>query len=344
MSKIISQMLGHDQHSLTKFITALEDKNGYPSHDVRLVAETIQKVRVKLTELGLDPDDTTAPELYHALQIKFKADSANFDAEHPTSLNSESARMALAAKLVAKNIDLPERWALKSSAAKNLLRQNPPNRIMKHLNYRSLDSMLKRENLLEIYLVAAYFESQAWQKTQTKLISQLDSTAFEMRALQLAAVSPTKWGYFETDSFFAYNAEAGCLAIIPSIQLHSAPLLSMAVLVLDGLSNFKDINVSNQAAKLSPALAWWQDMDSLIAHLDGEPVSLNIKDCALSHLQARSFETRILEASRHSFWQELISRYESQLPTDEDLKTAFDRIKGLGHPINQPAFEYVEDI
>jgi hypothetical protein len=344
MSKVIADMLDQSEQAVRKVINKLEDKNGYPSHDVRLVAENIQKARLKIAELGLDPGDTTAQELYHTLQTKFQADSDQFD-KHYQRFDDADARLALAVDLVTKNIDLPQRWSLKTAAAKSLLRQNPPKHIMKRLNYRSAESMLKREALSEIYLAAAYLEPQAWQKAHNRLVSQLDSTAFEMRPLHLAALSSKRWGILETDSFFGFDAENGALALIPSDELNRAPLLSMTVLLIDGVSNFQDLKISRQAAKISLSAAWWQDMDSLVANLGGQQISMNIKDCALSHLYASEFEDRHMDASRQSFWRELFNRYENQLPAEENLQTLFDNgLKTLRAPINQPAFEYVEDI
>ena len=345
MSKVIASMLGQPEHIVKRTISKLEEKNGYPSHDVRLIAENHQKIRAKLAELGLDPGDTTAEELYHALLIKFEADYVKFDENHKLPVNTANARMELAVQLVRKHVQLANHWSLKSSSAKNLLRQNPPKRLMKHLNYRSLDSMLKREDVLEIFLAAAYFEPGGWQKDHRKLISQLDSTAYEMRPVRLSLIDSSRWGYFEADNYFEYDVENNSLALLPSEQLNKAPLLSMVVLILDGLSNIDDITLSAEAIKISSAVAWWHDMDGLIAYLAGEQVSFNIKDCALSHLNSETFESRRLDSSRRSFWLALINRYENQLPVEEDLHKALNGgLQALTAPANQPAFEYVEDI
>lgn len=344
MSKAISQMLGQDQHSLTKLISQLEEKNGNPSHDVRLLAENIQKVRVKITELGLDADDTTAQELYHALRVKFERDSSKFDEQYLSDPADTDTRLGLAARLVSKSIDMPQRWILKPATAKNLLRQNPPKHLMKKLSYRSIESMLKRESVMEIYLALSFIETHTWQKTHNKLLSQLDSTAFEMRPLQLPSLSSKKWGYFKSDSLLTYDAEAGALAILPSDETSKAPLLSIVVLLLDGLSYFMDINASQETAKINSAVAWWWDTDCAIANLSGGQVSLNVKDCAVGHLYSLGFGGHTLDSSRRSFWQELLSRYQNQLPIEEDVKSIISSsLANFKAPINQPAFEYVED-
>jgi hypothetical protein len=167
MSKPISQILNHPERAVAKAIAKLEDKNGYPSHDVRLTAENIQKVRSKLAELNLDPDDTTGEELYQALMVKFQEDSRRFDEHFGMHARGFDEKSSKAFELVSKNADLPERWVMKASWAKSLLRQHPPKRVMKQLHYRSIDSMLKRENLAEIYLGIEFIESPAawWSET-----------------------------------------------------------------------------------------------------------------------------------------------------------------------------------
>jgi hypothetical protein len=42
-------------------------------------------------------------------------------------------------------------YSLKRNVAKELLRSHPPRRLMKQLSFRSVDSMLKRENVCELY-------------------------------------------------------------------------------------------------------------------------------------------------------------------------------------------------
>jgi hypothetical protein len=43
MNKRISRLLGEPEAKVTKLISELEAKNGHPSHDVRMIAENVQK-------------------------------------------------------------------------------------------------------------------------------------------------------------------------------------------------------------------------------------------------------------------------------------------------------------
>jgi hypothetical protein len=341
MSRAISAMLDQPEHLVKRVINKLEDKNGYPSHDVRALAENIQKIRAKISDLGLDPDDTTAQELYHALHAKFDRDSRKFDEQFSLVGPSDNQPATLATRMVSKNFELPECWYLKSSAVKKLLRIQPPKKLMRRLNYRSVDSLLKRENLSELCLAAAYTESSVWHKGFDKLVSGLDSTAFEMRPLSLVSLSREKWGEFQTDEQVAYNNEFGVLGTLPGLNVSA---LSAVILLLDALAALSELKISESASKLSQELVWWSDMDGLIANLASEHVSMSLSDVSKNHVRSHDFTERVMEAGRLGFWRDLLSRYQNQLIPDEDLNISFSHLLNLKAPINQPAFDYVEDI
>jgi hypothetical protein len=344
MNKSLAKLMGQPENTVAKAVTKLEDKNGYPSHDVRHLAENIQKTRLKLIELGLDPDDTTGEELYHVLLGKFSHDSQRFDQQFSLVGSSDNAPASLATRIVLNNFQMPERWVLKSSAAKKLIKNQPPKNLMRRLKYRSADSLLKRQKLSEIYLAIDYTESASWLKSHAKLVSSLDSTAFEIRPISLSTISTDKWDAIESDELLAYSDNYGVLALMLPHQDIST--LSLVIALLDGLASFGDLRVSEHASKVSQELVWWSDMDGLVANLGSECVSMNLKDVFLNSLHAHSYSDRLLENGQHSFWRDLLSRYENQLIPEQDLNVSFRNLLNLKAPTNQPAFEfeYSEDM
>ena len=343
MSKRISRLLDEPENQVAKLITKLEDKNGYPSHDARLLAETVQRVRSKLEDLNLDPDDTTGEELYHALQVKFERDSRLFDEYYGAEKLTPDEKAAKAIKLVAPYAEAARQWGLKNKSAKDVLRRLPPKKLMKHLNYRSIESMLKREDMAEIYLALAYFESSSWLKSHKRLVSQLDQTAFEVRNLKLVVLG-SKFLETQSRSNIIRNEEIAALGICPTASAVEAPLLSMVLLLADTLAGYTDTRASQTAARLNSIVAWWAGMDHLITELSGQPVSLNLKDCAANHLEANVFEERSLKHGREAFWRELISRYRN-LPDIDGLfdETVRQKFAGLKFSGPEPAYEFVED-
>jgi hypothetical protein len=121
MSKNLSEFLDEPEILVESAIKKLEHLSGFESTDVRLLANVNIKVRDKLKDLGLDPDDTTGPELYHALLAKVTKDEQN--------LNLTSAEIIKEIAKVHKNYQV---YALKLSVAKDLLRNHPPRKLMNH--------------------------------------------------------------------------------------------------------------------------------------------------------------------------------------------------------------------
>jgi len=337
MSKAIASLLDQPERVIKRAIMKLEDKNGYPSHDVRHLAENVQKIRLKISQLGLDPDDTTAQELYHALIVKFEQDCQAFDIENNFHALDFQSKAAKAAELIT-DMDLPQRWVLKSTAAKNLIRQQPPKKLMKLLSYRSVESMLKRENIGKLVIAANRAESSAWQKEFSRKVSKQDSTAFEMRTISISSLR--RLPGITDGAPMVYNDDVGVLAVAQNDITDKMRLLGLTILLAEFMMSLSGSN----ALTKSEVLAWWQDMDGLISNLGGQNVSLNIKDTSLNHAHQHGFTGRILSAGQSYFWKNLLSRYENQLEIEEDKLTYLtNQIAMIKAPIRQPAFEYVED-
>lgn len=336
MNKRLSSLLGVPEKALAKAIGQLEAKNGYPSHDVRHLAETIQKTRKKIAELGLDPDDTTAQELYHALLAKFEKDSLKFEKSLAPEDRSFEKKAETAIRLTQENVELPQRWVLKSSAAKEILKLHPPRKLMKQTGYRSIESMFKREGIASVFLNANLIESGSWQKELGKKVSRKDSTAFEMRTISLIRLSSL--GIFEGASALQYNDEIGALGLVQNSVTEQMPLLSLTIMLLDSLGS------SARSSQLSQELSWWSDMDGLVAELGGVNLSLDIKDVSMNHIHQHEYDSSLSGAGRFAFWQGLLARYENQLQIEEDALAGLTKqVAAIKAPIRQPAFEYVED-
>lgn len=334
MSKRIANLLDQPERLISRALMKLEDKNGYPSHDARHLAENVQQVRRKLADLNLDPDDTTAEELYHALQARFLQDSLAFDIENNFHSLDFQSKAAKAKEIIEKNMDIPQRWVLKTTAAKDLLRQQPPKKLMKLLSYRSIESMLKRESIGRLIIEANRVESAAWRKKMQSGISKLNTTAFEMREISITQVS-----HNPGSGALVYNDDIGALALVEMPIAENSRLLGLTVLLADFLSSLTDKPLSIQ----SDVLRWWNDTDNLVAEVDGRAVSMNIKDASLNHAGQHEFITRVLSAGRASFWKSLVGRYENQLEIEEDALTGLVEVMVPRTPLRQPAFEYVED-
>lgn len=76
MAKNLATLLGNDHPLFAHNLKELETASGGSGIDARLVGDIIEKAHGIMRELGLDPVDTTASELYNALKESVKKQSA----------------------------------------------------------------------------------------------------------------------------------------------------------------------------------------------------------------------------------------------------------------------------
>lgn len=67
MTHVLAELLGNDHPLFTFNLNQMEIASGYAGIDMRIYADSLDKAHAVMRALGLDPGDTSAPELYHAL-------------------------------------------------------------------------------------------------------------------------------------------------------------------------------------------------------------------------------------------------------------------------------------
>lgn len=195
MSKLISDLLGAEEPLFSLAIRQLEKESGRTSVDVRLTAEILHKVRQKTKQLGLDPDDTTGRELYHALLNLIERQDEHLVKQIGGSDPNNAVQLMPLMKKAWQDVKTTKTaWSLKPSVAKQLLKKMPPRTIMKHLGYRSVDSLLKRENLAEIYGALRFAETPAWLSAFNQTYHHLRPSDFENRQIKIVMMPLDRWG------------------------------------------------------------------------------------------------------------------------------------------------------
>lgn len=313
MSKKLACLVGKSEEEVARFIAQMEARFGYPSADVRLLAEITQSARQKMADLGLDPQDTTSEELYHALRAKFDQNSAQIDRalgiKPDTGLDR---RIAKASQLVRHILGEVELWALKTSAAKALLRACPPRKTMMRLNFRSLESMLKHADIDEILLVVPYMESTVWQRSFARWLSRSSTTDYGLRPVELVLLKSKKYQAEPSPSDYVAISKAGAaVGLWPAKKLNCASGLYLALLLLNGLEQLGVEVELQKLANAHPALNWWASTNHLIALNNNRPVSFNLRDASLNHLNNLDFVSASARYGSQSLWAELIRRYYS---------------------------------
>lgn len=222
MCKTLSELLGATEPMFTIAIKQLEKATGNPSADVRLTAEIIGKVHLKTRELGLDPKDTTGKELYQAL-INLVEKHDRFLVKKLGGSDPEDVQDLLPRiKKLVEGLPIPENcWVLKHSVAKKLLASMPPKKVMRHLGYRSVDSMLKREPLGEVFGALRFAESPEWLNNFLAKYKHLKPSDFETRKIEIIELDQKRWGKL-TEAFvhkkrhnITHLKELGVILMLP---------------------------------------------------------------------------------------------------------------------------------
>lgn len=246
MSRLLAELLGADEPIFSLGLRRLEAAAGAPAEDVRLTAELRGAHRHKLARLGLDTNDTNGQELYHALHdLIGKHDELLANALARS--NQDKSSLALQIKKTAEKLALPKNcWALKSTAAKRLLKSLPPKLVMKLLGYRSVDSMLKRENTAELFAALAIVETPAWQQRLKLKYQSLTSSDFETGSIATLILDQAKWGKATSQYAIRHHKsilcipEMGIVAILPfPDSLKSGISITLLPQIIDAMQQIK---------------------------------------------------------------------------------------------------------
>ena len=222
MSRVLSELLGADEPKFTLTLRQLEATSGGPDADVRLTSDIARKAYQKQKELGLDPRDTTGEELYHTLQALIKKhDEFLAQAIGVTELTDTDELLVCIVKAVERLAFTKSCWAIKPSVGKRLIRAMPPKKVMKQLGYKSIDSMLKRENIYEIYAALRLAESPTWLDRFISSYRQLQTSDFETRNIKIISLSAKRWGDVPRNYVYHHHRnlthlkEFGIIVVLP---------------------------------------------------------------------------------------------------------------------------------
>jgi hypothetical protein len=197
MTRFLSTSLKAQEPFFRMGLQRLEAANGHPNTDIRLTMEVQQATRAKLLQLGLDPKDTTARELYHVLESQVAQNDIRLTRTLQTlAATHVSAQGDVIAGMVHALQHLPESkrcFAIKPVVVKAQIKKLPPKRAMKRLGYRSVDSLLKNESVVTIMAVAWLSEGITWQQKMLDSYKKLRPSDFETRNMTIQQLTCKKW-------------------------------------------------------------------------------------------------------------------------------------------------------
>lgn len=239
MSKFLRDLLDAEEPIFSLALKQLEKASGNHGTDVKLIGEIMQKARSSMRGLGLDPKDTTGKEFYHALINKVKEDNERVAKIIGGTRINDIKHMVPFMVKAANEVETDRScWVLKRSVAKELLRKMPPKKLMEHLGYRSIDSMLKHEPIDEVYTALRFSEGGEWLNEYNELFKSIRPSDFESRDINIIVMDHDK--YVDLATHFVkkklhnitHTKEMGTIVVVPmqqeemqGITLKSLPLI-----------------------------------------------------------------------------------------------------------------------
>lgn len=248
MAHLIADLLHIPNQPFTNLLARWESVCANPSVDVRLVAEIRQSQLQTLKALGLDPKDSYELEIYHALLGTTELHDRIFrnllDIEIGLNDEIESKVVNLVNRLaIDKTI-----WAVKPSHIKRLLTQHPPKKLLKHLGFQTVESMIKRQPIGLIAALAAETETNQWLVKYQQKLAKLTPLDFESKKIKINVVESDKWTslaaehtkYTGTNIISAF--EVGEIYLSKTSQQLPGMALGLAVFLIQELASHVEIS------------------------------------------------------------------------------------------------------
>lgn len=188
----IARILRTDKHVVENLITDLEKISGKSGIFMKIDEENEQLLKDRLSTLGLS-EKSPALDVYDALISKIEADDVAILKALGTQKYSHVDASEKIVDLL-KKLHPPKRgFFLKLDKARQFLIAEPPQKILKVLGYKSVDELLQKEDLLEVYSALRFLEDQDWLNNKFfKQYEVLKQEDFEEREITVKALSP-KW-------------------------------------------------------------------------------------------------------------------------------------------------------
>jgi len=259
MSRVLAELMGAAEPAFRQQLMQLERAAGLPGADIRLMMEIVNETRSKVRELGLDPHNTTGPELYAALRTKLLRDEIQVRAAlNMRADGSPQAVLEAVQSHLAKVKLSTQTFAVKQSVMRATLKKLKPTATMKRLGYRSLDSMIKHEPAALLLAAASLTESRDWQARRLEAYKKLRPRDFETRKTTFLLPTAKRWPEIAAEYTTQTRHSILMVPELGSIVLlapeHEVPGLAIATLLLgiDGLNNLRSLSSYLKLQQVKP--------------------------------------------------------------------------------------------
>jgi hypothetical protein len=229
--------MGVAEPALRTQLQQLERAAGMPGADIRLMMEIINATRAKIRDLGLDPHDTTGPELYAALKVRLHEDEQRVRTELKLQVDAPAPQVLEAVAGHLGKLKLPtQTFVVKQSVLRAMFKKLPPKNTLKKLGYRSLDSMIKHEPVAQLLAAASMLESRDWQRRRLAAYKKLHAADFEVKKASFVVPMAKQWPAISAEYTAQHKhniiavPELGTVVLLP--LSHDLPGLAITTILL----------------------------------------------------------------------------------------------------------------
>ncbi len=217
----------------------LEKLTGAKQVAERVWRDNEERFQSKLESLKLRSG--AAPKAQYAALLgqigRAEREFVRWGAGHGLSGVVETGSMGRLLKLGASISPYTRGFFLKPAVARAYLKKHPPVGQVKHLGYRSVNELLEREDIFELFAALRFSEDKKWADSFIDSYKDLTPNDFERRAIRTLVVNPDKWrklaASFVKKKYhnFSHSKEMGIVFAIPlpsradGMQLRAMALL-----------------------------------------------------------------------------------------------------------------------
>jgi len=188
----IAKILRIEKQSVMELEKDLNRITGKSNFLYSLIEENDRLIDESLDSVGLGRN-SMALDVYDALISKMESDDLRIFQmlKNPQLSNPKDCQRIVD---LAKDVS-PKRkgFFLKKEIAEGFLKAEPPQKVLKALGYASVEAMLAKENLLEVYSGLRFLEDSEWLNNRFfKQYQNLKPTDFEEREIEVKVLG-TQW-------------------------------------------------------------------------------------------------------------------------------------------------------
>ncbi len=194
MCRLLAELTNTNLRMMSETIKRLEHRSGLPGVDIRLTADILAQIHLKIRALGLDPHDSTPQEIYATLLNLAAIHDGFLKKKYGLPTQTTMEDFAQNTAHIYERLRFNRRcWLLRPSVIKKLMHNSPPKILVKTLGYRTVDSLIKREPADVLLFLAMHTESATWQLQLDTSLRKLSAVDFEERLLEIRTLDDARY-------------------------------------------------------------------------------------------------------------------------------------------------------